>query len=299
MTPEPAPSTPAPAPGRPVHLWLIVVGVLAVGGAAAARYVLMRDGDEPTGLAGRPGDATLAEREKVIQAQVEKIRAAAPAPDAKPAHPLSEVDKNPTPDESAFRIAEDHRTYDMRGWKPVTTGDGPNTAAVVMTRRLKVTKTAPADRMDFLGRTSGAALVMRADGPAAEGAQVFATRGRVPGKTGPDMLEQRLSVDVSKPPVGTPFDLTTRTTYWNSLQTPEEQWFGTIGPSGSEALSVLLLFPESKPFLGGGLRTGQAGAELEPYDGSQVVFKGPNGSWVYWEVPGPKPGQIYRVDWKW
>jgi eukaryotic-like serine/threonine-protein kinase len=301
MTPNAHPNDPdaleAPRSVQP-RWWLLAAGLLAIGAALGWRVWNERKPTDPPMLPGQPPPPALVQREEQIRQLADHALANRAQPDETAIHPVTPVPKNAQPDLSAFRIAEDHRTYDLRAWKPVEPGNGPHTAAVVMKRRLKLTKLAAADRIDFLTRTSGADLVVRLEEPRPEAAKVFASQNK-PIVSGKEMVEQRLSADVSHVKIGDAFELVYRTTYWNSLQTPEEQWFGTIGYDGSTLLSILILFPESRPFGGGGLRNGPADGELLPYDGTQMVFKGTGGTWMYWEVPGPKTGHIYRVDWRW
>ncbi|QEL21042.1 hypothetical protein [Limnoglobus roseus] len=293
-------SEPAVRPRRavPFRGWLIAAGVVAVLTAVGVRLWYSPTVDpEPLKPVHAP-DPTLLKHEGEIQARVATILTTPPALDEKSPHPVEGVPSNASPELSAFRIVEDHRVYDLRAWKPVGAGDGPHTAGVLMTRTMKLVKQAAADRIDFLTRTSGSDLAVRCDVPRSDAARVFVSQKK-PVVSGREMTEHRLSVDVAGVPVGGAFDLSFRTTYWNSLQTPEEQWFGTIGYDGSTLLSMLILFPEFRPFKGGGLRTGPANGDLVPYDGTQLVFKGGAGAWMYWEVPGPKTGNIYRLDWKW
>ncbi len=278
--------------------WVAVAGLIAVFAALGWRVWEEQQSAAPPVLTGQPPAPGLVQHEGEVRRRVEAVLAERPQPDEVPVHPVVPVPSNAQPDLSAFRIVEDHRVYDLRDWKPVAPGDGPHAASVVMTRRMTLARLAPADRIDFLTRTSGADLVVRLLDRPAEAGRVFASQTR-PVVVGKAMQEQRLSADVSHVPVGATFGLVYQTTYWNSLQSPEEQWFGTIGYDGSTLLSVLILFPESRPFQGGGLRTGPADGELAPYDGTQMVFKGAGGAWMYWEVPGPKTGFIYRVDWRW
>lgn len=306
MTGDSTPNDPAhldAKPNRPARLtmlrwWVVAGGGIAILAALSWRIWQERTLSDQPMLPGQPPSPALVQREGEIRQRAEAILSSQPRLDETPVHPITMVASNAQPDLSSFRIAEDHRTYDLRAWKPVGPQDGPHTSGVVMTRRMKLTKLAPADRIDFLTRTSGADLVVHLDQPRPDAAKVFASQAK-PVRSGKAMVEQRLSADVSHVPVGGEFELAYRTTYWNSLQTPEEQWFGTIGYDGSTFLSMLILFPESRPFKGGGLRTGPADGELVPYDGTQMVFKGAGGTWMYWEVPGPKTGHIYRVDWKW
>ena len=306
MPPAPGPSHPSwpdDEPGRPARAarfrwWVAVAGLIAVFVALGWRVWEEQQSAAPPVLTGQPPAPGLVQREGEVRRRVEAVLAERPQPDEVPVHSVVPVPSNAQPDLSAFRIVEDHRVYDLRDWKPVAPGDGPHAAGVVMTRRMTLTRLASTDRIDFLTRTSGADLVVRLLDRPAEVGRVFASQTR-PVVVGKAMLEQRLSADVSHVPVGATFGLAYQTTYWNSLQSPEEQWFGTIGYDGSTLLSVLILFPESRPFQGGGLRTGPADGELVPYDGTQMVFKGAGGAWMYWEVPGPKTGFIYRVDWRW
>lgn len=279
--------------------WLVAAGVVAVLAAGGVRLWSNRDPADADPLQPvRPPDPAWAQREAEVQARVRSVLASPPALDVAPPHRVEGVPSNPQPDLSAFRILEDHRVYDLRAWRPVGPGDGPHTSGVAMTRTLKLVKLAAADRVDFLTRTSGQDLVVRCESPRPDAARVFASQSK-PTVGGRPMIEHRLSVDVAGVPVGGAFDLTFRTTYWNSLQTPDEQWFGTIGYDGSTLLSMLILFPEFRPFQGGGLRTGPAAGDLVPYEGTRLVFQGDGGAWMYWEVPGPKTGNIYRLDWKW
>lgn len=281
--------------------WLCAAGLLAVAGGLGAKLWAERTA---TADAARvvPGPASAdpawAAREEEVQKLVEDIRRTPPAFDEQSPVPVKTVPANARPDTSAFKIGTDHRTFDLRAWRPLRPGDGPHAVGVSMARALRLTKDRPADRMDFLGRTSGSDLVLRCEEPNPEKAEAFASEAK-PVVEGKAMIERRLSVDVAGVPVGQEFKLGTKTTFWNSLQTPEEQWLGAIGSDGSKLLSMLVLFPPERPFKGGGLRTGPTDGELEPYTGTMLVFQGVGGSWVYWEVPGPKVGHTYRLDWKW
>lgn len=277
---------------------VIAGGVLLVLIAGGLQYWIENWPLNRLHLDGRPNDPAWVDRENIVAKQIPVLLASKPTLDKKPPHPISDVESNARPDQSKIQIAEDHRIYDLRDWKIVGPKDGPHTAAVTMTRKLRLTKTAPIERLDFLGRTSGADLVMRCESPNPEKALLFRslTKPKVEER---EMTEHRLSIDVSDIPVDKEFSLVTRTTFWNSLQAPDEQWFGTIGSDGSKLLSMLILFPADRPFAGGELQSVQPDGQRVPYDGTQLVFKGPGGSWVYWEVPGPKTGYAYRIDWKW
>lgn len=306
-TPDPVPpGGPAVTPIRPSRTprrlgWLAAAGLLAVAVGVGAKVWLERtsDADAAQYVPGPvSADPVWAKRKQEVEQLVEAVRKDPPKFDEQSPTPVTDVPSNTPPDLSAVKIATDHRTFDLRGWRPTGSGDGPHAVGVTMARHLRLTKGKPVDRLDFLGRTSGSDIVMRCEEPSPAKAQVFAS-GAKPTVEGKAMTERRLSVDVADVPVGKEFALGTKTTFWNSLQTPEEQWLGAIGSDGSQMLSLLVLFPEGRPFKGGGLRTGPTDGDLEPYTGTMLVFKGADGSWVYWEVPGPQVGHTYRLDWKW
>jgi hypothetical protein len=35
------------------------------------------------------------------------------------------------------------------------------------------------------------------------------------------------------------------------------------------------------------------------YDGPRIVLTGARRDWIYWEVPNPEEGFVYRLHWKW
>lgn len=280
--------------------WLCAAGLLAVVAGLGAKWWLERSSATAAQFVPGPvsADPAWKSREQEVQKLVEEVRRTPPAFDEQSPVPVKTVPTNARPDTSAFKIATDHRTFDLRAWRPLRDGDGPHAVGVSMTRTLRLTKDKPADRMDFLGRTSGSDIVLRCEEPNPDKAEVFASEAK-PTVEGKAMTERRLSVDVANVPVGQEFKLGTKTSFWNSLQTPDEQWLGALGSDASKLLSLLVLFPPDRPFKGGGLRAGPTDGELEPYTGTMLVFQGAGGSWVYWEVPGPQVGHTYRLDWRW
>src|SRR5206468_3883737 len=139
--------------------WVVGLGLVVLAAGGAGRWWLDQQPPPSAYLPGQPRDPAWLAREQEITRQVEAIRHAPPQLDEQSPHPVEEVAANERPDQSAFRIAEDHRVFDLRAWKPVAAQDGPHTAGVVMTRRLRLSRTGPANRIDFLGRTSGADLM--------------------------------------------------------------------------------------------------------------------------------------------
>ncbi len=153
-------------------------------------------------------------------------------------------------------------------------------------------------------RTSGGDVIMRAMQPDPKKAKAFATDK--PGFVGTQAMKVRqLAFDVSEIPVDTEFTLQFANTYAHSLQKPDEWWFGVIGYEGSFKISMLMLFPENRPFSGYKLQVAPTRAdnpkdrEPVPYTGPVITFAPDDRSWIYWEIPDPKANHVYRVDWTW
>jgi hypothetical protein len=101
-------------------------------------------------------------------------------------------------------------------------------------------------------------------------------------------------------PVDVEFDLRTSSTYWNTFQTDQELWFGVIGYRRSFKVSELLLFPAGKPFTSYSVMVARTIKDIpKPYDGPKILLTGPERDWIYWEVPNPREGFVYRLHWRW
>jgi eukaryotic-like serine/threonine-protein kinase len=246
-------------------------------------------------------DPATAARRAEVKTEVDAIRRRKYTPDRDSPHPLVALPDLPTADDSNFKVLYDERVVDLRGWRPLPPNDPTAECSVVYLTRREMLKIAPVDELREETRTTGRDVVNRASRPtaSAEKARAFATDK--PAFAGQQPVKVRqLVFDVRDLPVDQEFTLRYTSTYWNSLQTPQDQWFGTIGHEGSVKTSVLVLFPDARPFRDYQLRFAPTtAADPQPYSGPLITFAGDDKSWLYWEIPSPKANTVYRIDWTW
>ena len=204
-----------------------------------------------------------------------------------------EVSSNPE-----FEILSDDRVVDLRDWREVPADHTHELfSPVTMTRRIRLLKIHPAPTVEFQGRTTGMDLFMRCLSPY-PCVEMGQDEG---GFVGPERTKVRkLAIDISSVPEQLEFDLRLSVTYWNSLQTENEQWFGVMGYRRSFKVSQLLLFPAGKPFTGYTLKVAATTkSKAMPYEGPKLLLSGLGRDWIYWEVPDPKDGSVYQLHWTW
>lgn len=286
------------ARGTAARWWRPALAAVALGAAVAGAWAVFGPKKEDPLVTLR--------REEVVR-WVEAMRRGPPAPDREPPHPVATLPNLPAPDLSAFQVLTDERTVDMRDWRPLAPGapDRPCSCSVVYQTRRQLMKIAPANELRAEMRTSSGELFMRPIQPDPKRVRAFAAAA--PGYVGTRPMKVRqLAFDVSDVPVNGDFALQFASTYTNSLQSPEEQWFGVIGYEGSFKISMLMLFPADRPFheyrlsvapTHSGVPAKQEGPS--PYTGPVITFAGDDRSWLYWEIPNPKANTVYRVDWTW
>jgi hypothetical protein len=256
-------------------------------------------------LFGKKEELVLALLRKEVTHQVELMRQTHPAPERACPHPVAALPELPPPDCSRFKVIKDERFVDLRGWKPLDPNDPSDECAVVYFTRREMIKAAQTSELRIETSTSGREVVNRALRPNADKARVFTSeKPRVVGQQA--MKVRHLVFDVGDVPVRGEFTLRYTSTYWNSLQTPAEQWFGVIGHEGAVKTSMLVLFPDDRPFKGyqlmhaPNLREDPTQCENpEPYTGPVITFADADKRWLYWEVPNPRANYVYRVDWTW
>ncbi len=238
-----------------------------------------------------------------VENEVEALRLEQPLPDRVSPHPLERVASLSPTDYSRFKVFDDRRIIDLRGWKPLPPNDPAAECAVVYFTRREMMKLAATNELRIESRTTGRDLVNRAERPNGELARAEATD--VPGFVGGQAMKVRhLVFNVANVPINQRFTLRYSSTYWNSLQTPDEQWFGVIGYEGSVKASMLVLFPENRPFREYRLKSAPTndtskGTDPQPYAGPRIAIAAPDRTWLYWEVPAPRRNTVYRVDWTW
>jgi hypothetical protein len=285
--------------------WPAVVGLLL---AVLATWVIASNRWKPTPppeapIADRKPDEnenemTAALRQEVTN-QVAAVRRTKPHPDHESPHPVTTLPELPAPDFSCFKATRDERVVDMRGWRPAAAGAE---SFVIFTNRREFTKSAPADELRIETRTTGRAVVNHVLRPNPGKARVLATDtpafvGNQPTKV------QHIVFDVSDVAVDGEFTLRFTSTHWDVFQTDADRWTGVTGYPGAVKMSMLLLFPEGHPFHTCEFRDaptrGKDTAGARPYTGPLLTFAAEDKSWLYWEIPSPKQGHFYRVDWTW
>jgi tRNA A-37 threonylcarbamoyl transferase component Bud32 len=250
-------------------------------------------------------DPVVAARRAKITAEVAAMRLERPLFDRAPVHaPRVIKDDLPKPDYSAFKVFEDHRVVDLRRWRQLPANDPTAESIVVYTTQRKMMKVAEAAELRAETRTSGRDVINRAQSPDVKAYEHAADKLGYVGQQ--PMKIRQLVFDMSRQPLHQRFDLKYTSTYLDSIQTPDEQWFGVIGYEGSVMTSMLMLFPDGKPFREYELKYAPTlgsdpskRADPMPYTGPVITFAADDKSWLYWEIPTPQAGHVYRVDWAW
>ncbi len=276
---------PAPAPPRRTLLKAALFGVPALAvGAGAYLYTQRRD---PAAELKRGN----------IERQVSKLKEKPPLIARTPAD-VKEVDRVQVGDNAAFDILSDNRVIDLRGWKEVPQDRlGERVSQVTLMRRLQLMKNVDASAFEMQARTSGLDVNLACSDlfPCAYEAQKgesFVGQER--------MKVRKVAVDVSKVEVGVEFNLNLQVTYWNSLQTEAEQWFGLIGYPKSFVTTLLAVFPEGRPFKTYSLTVSKTEKDAPAeYTGLKSVMMSDARDWIHWEVPRPEAGHVYRLHWTW
>jgi hypothetical protein len=277
-----------PATSTPNRRGFIVGGlaIIALGVAELTRqYATVRD---PLGQL----------RETEIEREVSLLKATTPTALREHAPNYTEVDQLVPIDNSAFETLSDDRVVDLRLWKEVPSGRMNELyTPVSMTRRLRLKKTKSAEIFQSESKTAGLDVLQKC-------LSLFPYRGigqRGEVYIGTDRMKvRRLVIDVSSVPEDVEFDLRTIATYWNTFQTEQELWFGVVGYEKSFKVSQLLLFPADKPFKEYSLMVARTVKDTPTiYTGPKLLLNGSARDWIYWEVPNPKEGFVYRLHWKW
>jgi class 3 adenylate cyclase len=209
-----------------------------------------------------------------------------------------EVERLDPIDQTPFQLLADNRVIDLRMWKDVPSEKlHEQYSAMCLTRRIRLKKLKNVREYETEGRTTGLELCWRClsqypfRGVGQKG-DVFVGQDR--------MKARRMVINVSSIPVGAEFELDLAATYWNSIQTEQEQWFGVIGYEGAFKVSLLLLFPQEKPFKQFRMMTSKTVRDqVGQYTGPKIVLQGDRQEWLYWEVPSPEDGHVYRIHWDW
>ena len=232
-----------------------------------------------------------------IDREISRLRSEPVRPILSPSPNLKRVDLVQVSDNPAFDVLDDARLIDLRGWKEVPPDRVSEfVSAVTSTRKLRLKKVSAAQNFEIQGRTTGLELFWSCQHfPFSVEAQIGESlTGLRPMKV------RKLVVDVSGVEIGREVDLDCTSTYWNTTQTEDDQWFGLIGYRNSFVASMLILFPANKPFKTFRLSVAPAAkGNFLSFTGRRIVLQSRKRDWIYWEVPTPESGQLYRLDWTW
>jgi eukaryotic-like serine/threonine-protein kinase len=289
--------------------WRALASVVALLALVVAAWLLPSPFDwfrapQPPSAEPKP-DAVAELLREEIAGEVDALRRAPPNPTRAWPHPVARVAELPKTDYSAFKVYEDRRVIDMRGWKPLPPNDPAAECSVVYSTRREMMKASDATELRIETTTTGREAVNKVERPNPETARAFTTdKPWIVGKQ--NMKVWQTAFDVSNVPVNQRFTLRYTTTYWNSIQAPADQWFGVIGYEGSVKATLLVLFPEGKPYRSYELKIAtplpndptKRGDPVR-YTGPRIAFGDAGRTWLYWEVPKPQANTVYRVDWEW
>ncbi len=253
----------------------------------------------------RKSDPVSALLREEIESEVDAVRREPPNPVREWPHPVERVPELPKTDYSRFKVYEDRRIIDMRGWKQLPANDPSAECAVVYSTRREMMKVGNTPELRIETTTTGREVVNRVERPNPHTARAFTTdKPWIVGRQ--QMKVWQTAFDVSDVPVNQRFTLRYTTTYWNSIQTPAEQWFGVIGYEGSVKATLLLIFPADKPYRSYQLKVAtplpsdpNTRGDPVPYTGPRIAFGDADRTWLYWEVPKPQANTVYRADWEW
>lgn len=129
-------------------------------------------------------------------------------------------------------------------------------------------------------------------------------RALVPDQHGGRTLSEswNVVVDISQVPIDNEFLIINEVTYWNAFNGPDGDSYGTYAGDQSEPedLSLMILFPPTRPFTGYTLYGYQEDApQPATYRGTSTVVPSDGHSAFYWAIRQPRPKHIYEVAWQW
>ena len=277
----------------PSRRWqLAILALVACSILGAAGFALRAHRTAEKGAAGSEMERAEVERQvaRLKESPVELVKANPPG--------SKEVDLVQVDDNADFEVLRDERRYDLRGWREVPPEKMSDMfSSVTSLRRLALKKIGPADRFSEQWRTSGLNIFVSARSQYPFQIEIQ-SGDTITGKE--RMKVRKVSTDVSSVEVGSEFTLNSVATMWNSLQTENEQWLGLMGYKKSFLASMLIVFPEEKHFTDYRLTVSQTTkSEQTEYSGPRVVILGQKKDWIFWKVPNPQPGYVYRLYWKW
>ena len=108
--------------------------------------------------------------------------------------------------------------------------------------------------------------------------------------------------DISAVPKGTEFEIAVEATYWNGFTGDSGDDYTTYAHNQSEAeqMSVLVLFPDDRPFRSVDVSEfGPDAKQSSPLQAPSVTVPGPEKQTYYWSTTNQRPNWYYKVSWLW
>jgi hypothetical protein len=240
--------------------------------------------------------------EQRIEAKVTELLSKPPEVIDTPAVDRVDIDTLPIAENKGFTTLRKDLVWDLRRHRHVKVNAiGEAGSAINLMATMQVRKNEPADTFVTAPKTHGTELYSRVatDFPSKSYALAIP---RLVGESG--MLERQNHYDVSRIEIGEEFLIRERRTYWNSMQVASDNWVGIIARGELRESSILVLFPEDRPFTNYWVTAAVNGNEIRisptNYDeDNYFIFSDENGRWLYLEILQPESGYVYQVRWEW
>jgi hypothetical protein len=209
------------------------------------------------------------------------------------------VEQITDPSYEGFFFRRDVSVLDLRASRDIPAGKKDERySPVTLINNMLVTKTRPERTIRFTYATSGVAVSPRCLTHPYE-----LKKAMKPDVHGERKLREvwEIEIDVADIPMNEEFLLTTEVTYWNAFEAPEQRNYSTYANDQTEPeeVSMILLFPESKPLKKYDLFAYEHETEkIQPFQGTPKVTLGKDNSTLYWRVPKAQPGYAYEVHWE-
>jgi hypothetical protein len=119
---------------------------------------------------------------------------------------------------------------------------------------------------------------------------------------GKEIESWEVIADVSTIPIGQEFELLVEATYWNGFRGENDEDYATYahGQSDPEELSVIIMFPEDKPFKNINVTEYPPDSKNgAPVQGQVRSMPGSQNETFYWTTVSQRPNWFYKVSWQW
>jgi hypothetical protein len=257
-----------------------------VGALALAMAVLVASGISSASILRH-----FRSREKPSTSAFLHIVPPTPAEKKRVVHDFSE------PTYESFDLVSDRKTLDLRDWKNVPPDRmAEPTSPVTLTREIKARKKVAADTIRFQFSTGGLPMDFNCR------TQNYAVEEKAPEPTGgkTDMqTTYQVVLDTSQIKIGDEFTAIIEATYWNAFQPPDETSMSMKIHAPVALVSMTLILPEQRSLADYRLWERVYGSkERRRWDERNgFVLASKTANTLYWEVPNPKVGDAYTIDW--